>query len=160
MTGWRLLTANVINARRDLSRYEVEDITKEDAKNAHLKTSDDPHEGAPSFTRTLWYAIRETRHGAWVERSGAMPSTEQWKKWLAEASDAAWKKDRGWAAVTRKSAIMKEDTFVAETPTSPTTSGPGSPQPIEQRMPDPAEQAAPLQQVQPQPFIQRTATGL
>ncbi|KAK4453943.1 hypothetical protein QBC34DRAFT_174003 [Podospora aff. communis PSN243] len=98
----------------DLSRYEMEDITPDDAKNADQPTLDhdgmltDEHEGLPSFTRTLWYAIRETRYGAWVERSGAMPGTDQWKKWLAEATQAAWKGERDWPAVKRKSEIMKE----------------------------------------------------
>ncbi|KAK1759590.1 hypothetical protein QBC47DRAFT_293539 [Echria macrotheca] len=93
----------------DLSRYTMVDITPDDARDAHLVTSDDPREGAPSFTRTLWYAIRETRHKAWAERSSAMPGTEQWKKWLAEAVENAWQNKRDWPAVTRKNEIMKEN---------------------------------------------------
>jgi uncharacterized membrane protein len=66
----------------DLGRYDVRDVTPEDARRADETTDpDDPREGTPSFTRTLWYAIRETKHGAWVERSGALPGTDQWKEW-------------------------------------------------------------------------------
>jgi hypothetical protein len=104
-----LLLATCLTAKRDLSRYTMVDITPDDARDAHLQTSSDPREGAPSFTRALWYAIRETKHKAWVERSGAMPGTEQWKKWLAEAVENAWQGKRDWPAVTRKNEIMKEN---------------------------------------------------
>lgn len=133
---------------RDLDRYEMEDVTPDDAKNAHLKTCDDEHEGMPSFTRTLWFAIRETRHGAWVERSGAMPGTDQWKKWLAEATRNAWDKNRKWPAVTRKSEIMREDMYTGLTPTSMSAPGMGGLSPVETRA-DPAAQVAPLEEVKP-----------
>ncbi|KAL2136432.1 hypothetical protein VTI74DRAFT_3665 [Chaetomium olivicolor] len=121
----------------DLSRYHVEDVTPDDAKRADETTDpDDPREGTPSFTRTLWYAVRETKHGAWVERSGAMPGTEQWKEWLREAVDEAWKGNRTWEAVRRKNEIMKD----ALDGTSPT----GLRHPV-----DEAEQRAPLAEVQP-----------
>ncbi|KAM7186021.1 hypothetical protein V8F20_011556 [Naviculisporaceae sp. PSN 640] len=97
----------------DLSRYECKDITPDDAKKADETTSEDPREGTPSFTRTLWYAIRETKHGDWVVRSGALPGTEQWKRWMVEAVKAAKRGDRGWKAVGRKNEIMKEE--IAET---------------------------------------------
>ncbi len=58
----------------DLSRYRVSDITPEDARNAHLKTEGSDE---PSFTRTLWYIIRETKLTSWVEKNGAAPSTPQ-----------------------------------------------------------------------------------
>ncbi|KAL2266166.1 hypothetical protein VTJ83DRAFT_5518 [Remersonia thermophila] len=93
----------------DLSRYTITDVTPQDAARAHETTDpDDPREGVPSFTRTLWYAVRETKHDAWVERSGAMPGTAQWKKWLAEAMQAAKDNNNEWQAVSRKNAIMKE----------------------------------------------------
>lgn len=121
----------------DLSRYEVQDVTPEDAQRADETTDpNDPREGAPSFTRTLWYAVRETKYGAWVERSGALPGTDQWKDWLKEAVDEAWKNNRGWEAVRRKNEIMKESVD-ASSPTS-------------LRHPfDKAEQHAPLLEVQP-----------
>ncbi|KAK5996593.1 hypothetical protein PT974_01930 [Cladobotryum mycophilum] len=63
-------------------------------------------EGHPSYTRSLWYAIRETKTIGWVERSGSAPGTEQWKQWLKEALSSARKGDRQWKAVERKNAIM------------------------------------------------------
>ncbi len=85
----------------DLSRYEWHDITPADARDAELTDA--------SFTRTLWYAIRETRRTAWVERSGAAPGTEQWREWLVEAEQAALTNVRDWPAVSRKDAIMGFD---------------------------------------------------
>jgi len=93
----------------DLSRYEWEDITPEDAKNANKATEPgkvDPSEVKPSYTRTLWYAIRETKLAGWVERSGAAPGTPQWLEWLHEAQENANNGNREWAAVARKDAIM------------------------------------------------------
>ncbi|KAK0672051.1 hypothetical protein QBC41DRAFT_39021 [Cercophora samala] len=99
-------------------RYKVEDITPEDSKGAHVvpegkgtwekdRLEDDE---IPSFTRTMWYAIRETKgQVAWVKRSGAMPKTKQWKRWLEEAQKMAEKGERGWRAVKRKGEIMKEE---------------------------------------------------
>ncbi|KAG5974442.1 hypothetical protein E4U58_003058 [Claviceps cyperi] len=93
----------------DLSRYEWADVTPADALDAHKVTQvGDQREGHPSFTRTLWYAIRETELTGWVERSGAAPSTEQWRKWLCEAEEAAKRKERAWPAVQRKNDILKE----------------------------------------------------
>lgn len=93
----------------DLSRYEWEDVTPDDAKNAQLVSDqNDEREGHPSFTRTLWFAIRETKLTGWVGRSGAAPGTDQWKKWLAEAEQNAKAGIRNWTAVARKDVIMKE----------------------------------------------------
>lgn len=95
----------------DLSRYEWEDVTPPDARDADKpRASAAPgEEDSPSFTRTLWYAIRETGGQTWwVERSGAAPSTAQWKQWLREAGEnAAYPQQRGWAAVARKNEIMR-----------------------------------------------------
>lgn len=99
-------------------RYTVRDVTKEDSKGAHAfpegkdkwekdRLEDDE---IPSFTRTMWYAIRETKgQVAWVKRSGAMPKTKQWKRWLEEAQKMAEKGERGWKAVRRKGEIMREE---------------------------------------------------
>ena len=92
----------------DLSRYSWEDITPADARDAHTTTDErDPREGVKSYTRTLWYVIRETRRNGWVERSGAAPGTAQWKQWLQEAVEAAKMNNRRWGAVERKNQIMK-----------------------------------------------------
>ncbi|KAI1847599.1 hypothetical protein JX266_006451 [Neoarthrinium moseri] len=129
----------------DLSRYNVEDITPEDAKNAHTTTDDtDPREGVKSFTRTLWFAIRETKRTAWVERSGAAPGTPQWKAWLAEAEQAAEDGNRKWPSIARKDELMKlteDEIRMQKMRMSPVTK--------ENVVPDPAEQAAPAVEVQP-----------
>lgn len=92
----------------DLSRYEWKDATPSDAQEAHEVTeSDDNQEGHPSFTRTLWFAIRETKRTGWVQLSGAAPGTSRWKTWLKEAEANAKRGHRGWNAVERKNDIMK-----------------------------------------------------
>lgn len=109
----------------DLSRYTYKNITKKDSEKAHSVTDEnDEREGHPSFTRTLWYAIRETKAIGWVERSGAAPGTPQWKQWLNEALDNAIKDNRNWPAVKRKNEIFSGAT-------------------------DPAEQKAPVDEVPP-----------
>lgn len=93
----------------DLSRYEWEDITPDDARHANKNGgSSQGVESHASFTRTLWFAIRETRSTGWVTRSGAAPGTPQWRQWLQEASENASAGNRKWAAVARKDAIMSE----------------------------------------------------
>ncbi|KAJ1328107.1 hypothetical protein MN608_07443 [Microdochium nivale] len=93
----------------DLSRYEVRDITPECALNAHTETNPrDQREGVKSYTRTLWWAIRETKRTAWVEKNGAAPITPQWREWLAEAERAAKNEEINWPAVARKDEIMKK----------------------------------------------------
>lgn len=90
----------------DLSRYVMEDNTPEDACRAEDVTDASNPEGVPSFTRTLWYAVRETKEGAWVERSGALPGTKEWKTWLEKAVEAS-KSNPKWEAVGQKNEIMK-----------------------------------------------------
>ncbi|KAI0193113.1 hypothetical protein F4808DRAFT_464902 [Astrocystis sublimbata] len=125
----------------DLSRYEFNDVTPVEAMNAE-KTTDpnDPREGVKSFTRTLWFAIRETKKTAWVTRGGAAPRTPQWEMWLAEAEAAAMAGNMNWPAVARKDDIMKMDE--SEVSKSPVI-GAG------QQGFDAARQAAPATQVQP-----------
>ncbi|PTB73683.1 hypothetical protein M440DRAFT_1393567 [Trichoderma longibrachiatum ATCC 18648] len=95
----------------DLSRYKWSDATAKDGQNADSITDkDDEREGHPSFTRTLWYAIRETKAIGWVERSGAAPGTPQWQKWLNEALENAKQGNRDWEAVKRKNEIMTQAT--------------------------------------------------
>ncbi|KAI1171026.1 hypothetical protein F4777DRAFT_83493 [Nemania sp. FL0916] len=125
----------------DLSRYEVTDVTPREAQGAHGTTDDnDPREGVKSFTRTLWYAIRETKRTAWAKRSGAAPDTPQWRLWLDEAEAAANEGNKSWPCVARKDEIMKmseeEALKLAKT--------------VVTRDFDAAEQAAPAVQVQPQ----------
>ena len=104
----RLEPSSLIDATndgdRDLSNYKVVDATPMDAFDAHLETP----EGPPSFTRTLWYAVRETRRTAWVLRSKATPGTEVWMRWLDEAVNAARNGDRQWPAVAYMNRLMAE----------------------------------------------------
>ncbi|KAI0112542.1 hypothetical protein GGR51DRAFT_44944 [Nemania sp. FL0031] len=124
----------------DLSRYEFNDVTPPEARNADKTTdSNDPREGVKSFTRTLWFAIRETKRTAWVQRSGAAPVTAQWARWLAEAEEAAKNDNKTWPSVARKDDIMK---LSEEEAKSPVKAAPA-------REFDAAEQAAPAVQVQP-----------
>jgi len=88
----------------DLSIYEVEDVTPEDAKDAHLE-QDNTLAGQPSFTRTMWYAIRETKKIGWVKRGGVAPRTPQWEEWLKLAEENA-KNNRDWNAVELREEIV------------------------------------------------------
>ncbi|TGJ86421.1 hypothetical protein E0Z10_g2391 [Xylaria hypoxylon] len=124
----------------DLSRYDYRDITPPEARNADRETDpNDRREGVKSFTRTLWWAIRETKRTAWVQRSGAAPGTYQWGLWLAEAEAAAKAGDKDWPSVARKDEIMKMGEDDARSPVAP-------PPP---RDFDAAEQAVPAVEVQP-----------
>ncbi|KAI0169203.1 hypothetical protein GGR52DRAFT_554191 [Hypoxylon sp. FL1284] len=122
----------------DLSRYKVVDQTPKEAMHADKTNSADKREGVPSYTRTLWYAIRETKRTAWIERSGAAPATPQWLKWLAEA-EVASNEDPNWPSVARKDEIMKVDEDVTRSPVNPEPA----------RAFDEAEQKAPFTEVQP-----------
>ncbi|KAF7864263.1 uncharacterized protein EAF02_010231 [Botrytis sinoallii] len=106
----------LMNKRRlwDLSSYKWKDITPEDAKGANLEQNADDVDGRPSFTRTLWYAIRETKKIGWVKTSGAAPSTPKWEKWLKEAETAAIERTEGWRAVHQKDAIVGESDSVPQ----------------------------------------------
>lgn len=98
---------SLLNKRRfwDLSLYEWHDITPPDALNAHLTTSSLAEESA-SFTRTMWYAIRETKKIGWLKKMGAAPTTKQWDEWLQEAEDNAVKGNRKWRAVEMREQIV------------------------------------------------------
>jgi hypothetical protein len=64
----------------DLSAYECTDVTDPDANEAHLeqtRSGVQTNEDKPSFTRTMWYAIRETKKIGWVRRGGVAPETDQ-----------------------------------------------------------------------------------
>lgn len=127
----------------DMSRYKCVDITPEDARNAHDDTNtDDQREGVKSYTRTLWYAIRETKRTGWVGRSGAAPGTRQWREWLREAVRAAKEEQRDWPSVRRKDEIMKD--FAAEE-----RDGVDTDADTEGQVVDMAEQHAPFIEVQP-----------
>lgn len=89
----------------DLSRYRWQEVTPEDAECTHESQEDDPNT-RPSFTRSLWFAIRDTRQTGWVKRSGAVPETPQWEEWLREAKENALAQNRKWPAVRRMHEIV------------------------------------------------------
>lgn len=89
----------------DLSNYECVDITPRDAQNANLP-QDDTLEGRPSFTRTVWYAIRETKKIGWITRGGVAPKTDQWDNWLRAAEENAIAGNREWNAVEMREAMV------------------------------------------------------
>lgn len=61
----------------NMSLYEIKQ--DKDAPEAELGDGqDEDPEMRPSFTRTMWYAIRETESIGWVRRIGAAPVTPQW----------------------------------------------------------------------------------
>lgn len=99
----------------DLSRYKWRDATPDDARRANRASEPndaswvDDSERLPSFTRTLWYAIRETKRTDWVRTSGAAPATDAWRAWLAEAEENAILGNRLWNAVERKNVLMRVD---------------------------------------------------
>jgi hypothetical protein len=96
----------------DLSNYECVDITPEDAKSAD-KTQGPANvqhghtlEEVPSFTRTMWYAIRETKKIGWVNRGGVAPKTDKWDRWLKQAEENAVDNNRTWDAVKMREQIV------------------------------------------------------
>jgi len=120
----------------DLSRYQWKNITPPDARLAELTIEGSKsREDVASFTRTLWYAIRETKRTAWVKRSGTTPDTPQWRQWLEEAEREAKANNRTWEAVARKDEIMRIDEDDPNPGNNPDRN-------------DSAEQHAPLSEVQ------------
>jgi hypothetical protein len=90
----------------DMSVYNCNDITPPDAVLAEESHPPDV-EAIASYTRSLWYAIRETGgETAWARISGAAPQTDEWKKWLDEAGEHAQTAQRNWPAVQRRGVII------------------------------------------------------
>jgi hypothetical protein len=89
----------------NMKLYDCEDVTPSDCKDAeNTQNADDP-EGKASFTRTMWYAIRQTGEVGWVRSSNAAPNTKEWDDWLKEAQekvDAGEEVARNWKAVAAK----------------------------------------------------------
>ncbi|KAA8572732.1 hypothetical protein MFRU_003g01350 [Monilinia fructicola] len=98
----------------DLSSYKWEDITPDEALGAHLAQDENDVERKPSFTRTLWYAIRETKKIGWVSTSGAAPKTKKWEEWLNKAEAEAIKGNGIWDAVRQKDSIVGESDSVPQ----------------------------------------------
>ncbi len=118
----------------DLSAYVCNDVTPEYAKHADVPShrgvpipvnedtepkgkkekkaepekapKPDSLEDQESFTRTMWYAIRETKKIGWVKRSGAAPLTDKWDKWLELAEKKAIDGVLDWNAVEMREKIV------------------------------------------------------
>lgn len=87
--------------------YLPEDVTPEWAINAYKSKDTHNKEDVACFTRTMWYAIRETKKAGWVRRGGAAPLTERWNKWLEEAEAAAKGPEVDkWKAIHRRDEIV------------------------------------------------------
>lgn len=100
------------SAAWDLSLYKVDKITPIDAREAeNTQRLGDP-EGEVSFTRTLWYAIRETGDVGWVYETGAAPKTKAWDRWLAQAKNQIDSGNRNWHAVEAKDKLFVGDDVV------------------------------------------------
>lgn len=89
----------------DLSLYDIADETPDDAKYAE-DSQGETLATQPSFTRTMWYAIRETKKIGWIKRSGAAPSTAKWDQWLEVAEENAVADNRTWNAVLMREKIV------------------------------------------------------
>lgn len=98
----------------DLSSYKCEEITPDYARGANLEQDPNNVEGRPSFTRTLWYAILETKKIGWVKTSGAAPTTAKWEEWLGKAEKAAIRGDLRWDAVRQKDTTVGESDSVPQ----------------------------------------------
>ncbi|SZF00830.1 unnamed protein product [Blumeria hordei] len=102
--------ASLIDRTRfwNLSNFHVEDVTPEDGRDAHKQTPDHMGEMGqkPSFTRTMWYAIRETQKIGWVKRGGAAPKTSEWDEWLLLAEKNAVNGNRKWPAVQMRDNLV------------------------------------------------------
>ncbi|KAI0999244.1 hypothetical protein K3495_g8952 [Podosphaera aphanis] len=102
--------ASLIDRKKfwNLSIYQVEDVTPDDCKDAHLPQSNGSEdlEMKPSFTRTMWYAIRETQKIGWVKRGGAAPKTSEWDEWLRQAEQNSLAGNRDWPAVKMRDNVV------------------------------------------------------
>jgi hypothetical protein len=93
----------------DMRRYDVRECNRINDKSgdAHLPYSDGGSgQVQPSFTRTLWYAIQETREITWIEAGHLAPKSAAWKKWLDEAKENCDQPD--WDPIAAKNRLMRE----------------------------------------------------
>ncbi|TVY15207.1 hypothetical protein LARI1_G007998 [Lachnellula arida] len=89
----------------EFPRYQCEDITPEDVKNQD-KVLYDADSGWPSFTRSLWKAILETKSVAWVRKGGAAPNIPAWNQWLDLAESNAQIGNRNWPFMEEKKRLV------------------------------------------------------
>ena len=104
--------------------YKVTDLTEmalEGQKADDGDPNDSDVENRPSFTRTMWYAIRETKDIGWVRKSGAAPETPEWDRWLKQAGKEALEDNRSWRAVTAKDEIVGQTDQNQSSPVAPSS---------------------------------------
>lgn len=106
----------------DLSLYDFEDDTSEQEKLADQGNAfDDDPEKRPSYTRTMWYAIRQTREVGWVRKSGAAPETQEWDEWLRAADVEIKANNMDWRAVSAKDRVVGQTEATATSPVASAT---------------------------------------
>jgi hypothetical protein len=93
----------------DMGRYDVREghLTRGGLQGAHLPYDDGSgNQAQPSFTRTLWYAIQETKETGWIEAGHLAPKSKAWKRWLDEAKENC--DNIHWDPVETKDRLMKK----------------------------------------------------
>ncbi|KAI9924221.1 hypothetical protein MW887_007171 [Aspergillus wentii] len=85
----------------DLSRYHVE---YDGSSDKHCLLDEDRDHR--NYTKTLWYAIRETGRTEWVETGHFAPKTKAWDKWLSKAQENIDNDNWDWDAVAYKNEVM------------------------------------------------------
>jgi hypothetical protein len=80
----------------DLKLYDIKNETPEDCRYAHMTQEGGQPDDYYSFTRTMWYAIRETKEIGWVRTSNAAPMTPEWTRWLKAAEAQIKGNEPGW----------------------------------------------------------------
>ncbi|TVY28368.1 hypothetical protein LHYA1_G004475 [Lachnellula hyalina] len=86
----------------EFPRYQWRDFTPEDAKYQDVAIG---VTSRPSFTRSLWRAILETKSVGWVRKGGAAPNTPIWNEWLDLAEMNAQNGNRRWPFLEEKKRI-------------------------------------------------------
>ncbi|OBT68429.1 hypothetical protein VE03_02843 [Pseudogymnoascus sp. 23342-1-I1] len=96
----------------DLKLYELADVTPDECRDADRAQEGWRPDDVPSFTRTMWYAIRVTGEVGWVRTSGAAPKTREWMRWLAAAEEQVKGRKPGWE---RWKAVEAKDKLIGQT---------------------------------------------
>jgi len=106
----------------DMSLYEFTDNTSpEELLAEHGDPFDMDPEKRPSFTRTMWYAIRQTGEVGWVRKSGAAPATDEWDQWLRKAEAEIKAGNMQWEAVAAKDALVGQTEASTTSPVASAT---------------------------------------
>ena len=83
---WQLPGLSLKDWSYESTRLKIEEEYPKGLDDAHKEKPDNADsEKLPSFARTLWYAIRETKETEWAFRSGMIQNTQEWRLWLDEA---------------------------------------------------------------------------